>query len=157
MSDLNRSQDPQIGVSEGSSAPLPQPESWERGAAAAIHIISIPAPLWGPLLAGLIMKSRSRYAEVHAWKALREHIILSACLLVWGTGSLIFTLTRLYGHWQNDWATFNPWEFLIRFAIGWIILTILTGIVTVLSVIQAWGAWQGSWPKNEIKKALRRP
>jgi hypothetical protein len=131
------------------------PEQWERAVAAGIHLISIPAPLWGPLIAGFVMKSRSRFAEVHAWKALKEYIILSAALLVWGIGSLIYTITRLVHHFQTNWAEFSWWEVALRIGLSWGILFLLGIITAILSIGQAIKAFQGSWPKSEIKKSQK--
>lgn len=134
---------------------LPPITQHDRALAAGIHIISIPAPLWGPLIAGFVMRGKSQYAEAHAWKALKEYIVLSACLLAWGLVSFTWSAIRIYQAWQNDWQGFNWWELLGRFALGWVLFFTLAAVTFTLSLIQAWQAWRGNWPKSAVKKAAK--
>lgn len=135
---------------------LPMPTQTERGLAALVHVISLFAPLWGPLIGGVVARGRSRYVEVHSWKALKEYFILTLGYFVYGAISITISLVRLYNYWQNNWENFNWMEILLRFAIGWLILLILAGILLVLNVIQAYKAWKGEWPKAEIKKQAKK-
>lgn len=135
---------------------LPVPTQSERNLAALMHIVSLFAPLWGPLIGGIAARGRSRYVEVHSWKALKEYFLLTLGYLIYGGISITVSLVRLYHYWQNNWENFNWMEILLRFAIGWVFLLILGGILLVLNVIQAYKAWKGEWPKAEIRKQARK-
>lgn len=129
--------------------------SGEKGFAAAVHLVGIFAPLWGPLVAFFVAKGRSRYVEAHAWKALKEYFILTLAYFIYGAFSLTWLAIRLYQHWQENWVNFDWVPFLLRFAIGWVIFFILGIVLLILNIFQAYHAWQGKWPKAEAKKLSR--
>lgn len=130
------------------------PETWEKGLAAVAHIVSIFTPLWGPLIGWVALRKKSRYVSTHCYQALMETIALNICLFTAALISLCFSLYRVWGYWQNNWEGFNIWEFLLRFAIGWIIVAILGVITTIISVVQAWRAYQGEWPGKKTSQPL---
>lgn len=129
--------------------------SGEKGFAAAVHLVGIYAPLWGPLIAFFVAKGRSRYVEVHAWKALKEYFILTLAYFIYGAFSLTWLALRLYQHWQENWVNFDWVPFLLRFAVGWVIFFLLGIVLLILNLFQAYYAWQGKWPKAEAKKLSR--
>lgn len=149
-----------LGQDSASASPapafqLPSVSQAERGWAAAVHVVSLFAPLWGPLIGGIVAKGRSRYVEVHAWKALKEYFLLSLAYLIYGAISITFFLVKVYQFYQNDWQDI-PWvQLILRFAVGWVIFFLIGIVLFILNVLQAWRAWQGEWPKSEIKKAAR--
>lgn len=147
-------------------APQPEPASpaqlmpsvtqAEKGYAAAVHLVSLFAPLWGPLIGVVVARGRSRYVEVHAWKALKEYFLLTLAYLIYGGISITFFLIRLYQLYQDDWQNI-PWgQFILRFAIGWVVFFLIGIVLLVLNLIQAWRAWQGEWPKSEVRKLDRQ-
>lgn len=131
-----------------------EPMDWEKYLSATVHIVSIFTPLWGPLIGWVWQRKKSPFVASHCWQALMETIVLNACLLGAALISLSFSAYRLWGYWQNNWEGFNIWEFLIRFAIGWIIVAILGVVTTVFSVLQAWRAYKGQWPGKKINPPL---
>ena len=143
-------------VSASPAQSLPQVTQTERGYAAAVHLISLFAPLWGPLIGGIVAKGRSRYVEVHAWKALKEYFLLTLAYLVYGAISITFFLVKVYQLYQNNWQDI-PWvQLILRFAVGWVIFFIIGIVLFILNVLQAWRAWKGEWPKSEVKKLTRQ-
>ena len=124
--------------------------------AAAMHVATIPAPIVAPLV-GLVAARKSRYVRAHALQALYETVILNIALAVVMTCSFIYTLTRLWTFYQNDWQGFSLTEFLLRFLVGWILLSILAGINAIVSIRQALKANAGHWPRQaRIVRALTR-
>lgn len=131
------------------TAPVPaETDLGERRLAAAVHIVSIFAPLWGPLIAWVWQRGKSKFVASHSLQALLETIVLNVCLFTAGLASFIFTLWRLWGYSQNNWEGFNIWEFLIRAGIGWLLVLLLGIVTTIYSIRQAWQALQGQWPKR---------
>ena len=112
-----------------------------------MHLATIPAPVWGPLV-GLAVVPRSRYVRAHALQALYETVVLNVLLAVTMTCSLIYTLTRLWHHYQTGWVEFSWTEFLLRFAIGWLLLGLLAVINGIQAIRAAGRANAGVWPKQ---------
>lgn len=127
----------------------------DKSFAAAVHLVGIFAPLWGPVIAVFLAKGRSRYVEAHAWKALKEYFILTLAYFIYGAFSITWLLIRLYQHWQENWVNFDWVPFVLRFAVGWVIFFLLGIILFVLNLFQAYHAWQGRWPRADAKKMSR--
>ncbi len=125
--------------------PIPAPH--EKRMAALMHVAAIFAPIWGPLV-GAAVAGRSRYVRAHALQALYETLLLNLLLGVAMVCSLIYSISRLWYHYQTDWQHFSWTEFLLRFAIGWLILGLLALINAVLSIRAAVKANAGVWPKR---------
>jgi hypothetical protein len=132
--------------------PIMHPRPSERTAAALMHVGSIFAPVLAPVAVYAISRNRSNFVAAHAWGAIREWLFLKLTLLAVGTVSLIYTITRLVQYYQADWQGFSIWEFLLRFAVGYILLNIVGLIVTALSILQAVRAWKGHWPRYLARK-----
>lgn len=127
---------------------VPQVEPGERAWGAAVHVSSIFWPLLGPIVGWAIFAKKSRFVASHAKQALLETLVLNAVLFIVGAASFIYTVTRLWSYWQNNWEGFMWQEFLIRFIVGWILLFVLGVINTVVSVVQAVKAWKGELPRR---------
>ena len=135
---------------------LPEPERNERTWAAVVHGASIVSPLWGPLIGWGIFRWKMPFAAAHAWAALVEFIVLKACLLLVAIISFSYSVVKLIGYAQNNWEGFEIWPFLLRAGAWLLVLALLGAITTILSVRQAYLAYNGNWPKREMKKANRR-
>jgi hypothetical protein len=125
----------------------PTPVDHEKRVAALMHLSSIPAPLWGPLI-GLAVGCKSRYVRAHALQALYETLVLNLILGIAMLCSLIYTLTKLWQHYQSDWVNFSWTEFALRFVVGWILLGILWLINSIQAIRAALRANAGQWPKQ---------
>lgn len=122
--------------------------------AAVMHLASIPAPFVSPMV-GLILFKNSRYVCAHSFQALYEAAALKALLVIATICSLAYTLTQLWHHYQTDWQDWNWTTFLLRIAIGWILVTILGFITTIQAVVAAGKAHSGSWPRQgRVQNAL---
>jgi uncharacterized membrane protein len=125
----------------------------ERRLAAAMHLCTIPAPFVAPAVA-LVVARKSDYLKAHAWQSLKEFIVWKLALVLLLALSLSYSVSRIWHHYQSDWSEFSIWEFLLRFAAGWLFLTVLGGINTVQAVVAAHKAHCGTWPKSR-RKALK--
>jgi uncharacterized Tic20 family protein len=134
---------------------LEEPHKRETLMGAAVHIISIFSPLWGPLIAWALFRNSLRFVAAHAWSALVEFILLKAALLVAGGISLGFTIASLIHHSQTNWKDFSWAPIITKVVITCLILLILGGITTILSLRQALLAYNGHWPPRDVKKAQR--
>jgi hypothetical protein len=119
----------------------------DRYLAAAVHVGSIFAPIWVPAIAWVIFR-KSVYVASHARKAIFGFLALKVGLLIVGTASLIYTLSRLWTLYQNDWQGFSLLEFGGRFLVGWILLSLVGVVTTVISIAEAHGALKGRWPRS---------
>ncbi|MCW5939541.1 MAG: DUF4870 domain-containing protein [Fimbriimonadaceae bacterium] len=132
-------------VEGGAEVTLP-----ERRWAAAVHVSSVFWPLIGPLVGWVLGRERA-FVAAHARRALFETLWLQGLLCLGGLVSLIYTATRLMDYAKSGWESVNWWEFVLRFAVGFVIVVLLQALNTVLSVRQAWRAWHGHWPgKNPV-------
>jgi hypothetical protein len=112
-----------------------------------MHLATIPAPIVAPLI-GLAIARKSRYVTAHALQALYETFALNVALGAVMFCSFVDTLTRLWTLYHNDWQGFSLTEFLLRFLIGWLLLTILGGLNAIVSIVQALNANTGRWPRH---------
>ena len=115
--------------------------------AAIMHLATIPAPIWGPLV-GIAVAGKSRYVRAHALRALYETLLLNVLLGIAMICSLAYSISRLWYHYQTDWVNFSWTEFLLRFAVGWLILGLLAFVNMVQAVRAASKANAGVWPKQ---------
>jgi len=134
---------------------LDEPERKDTVLGAAVHIVSIFSPLWGPLIGWAIFRGTRKFVAAHAWSALAEFILLKAALLAAGLISFGFTIASLVNHYNNQWKDFSWWPILTKLALTWIALLILGAITTVLSVRQALRAYNGHWPASHVRKARK--
>jgi hypothetical protein len=118
-----------------------------------MHIGSIFAPVLAPVAVYAVARNRSPFVAAHAWGAIREWLLLKITLLAVGTASLIYTITRLVHYYRADWQGFSIWEFLLRFALGYLLLNVLGLIVSALSMLQAVRAWNGHWPRSVVRRS----
>lgn len=130
------------------------PASRERAMAAGMHVASIFFPLLGPAVAYVAFGRSSRFVRAHSLQAIYETIVLNVVLFVVGAISVCYTAFRLWNLYQHHWQGFSWVEFVVRFAVGWVLLTVLGLINTAISVRQALLALQGNWPKRSL--ATRR-
>ncbi len=119
----------------------------EKRLAALMHLSTIPAPIWGPLV-GMAIAGKSGYVRSHALQALYETILLNILLGIAMVCSLLYSLLRLWYHYQTDWVNFSWTEFLLRFAIGWLLLGLLALINAFQAIRAASKAHAGEWPKR---------
>src|SRR5688572_27805737 len=132
-----------------SEQPLVEPtlEENEKRMAALMHLATIPAPIWGPLV-GLAISPKSRFVRAHALQALYETLLLNLLLGIAMICSLIYSITRLWHHYQTDWVNFSWTEFLLRFAVGWLLLGTLWLINCIQALRAAARANAGTWPRQ---------
>jgi hypothetical protein len=123
------------------------PTRTERLWAAATHLATIPAPFLAPV-AAILVQRKSRFVVSHALQALYEFLVWKAILAVAMLGSFVYTLTRLWHHYQTDWREFSLTEFALRFLAGLVILAVIGFVNTVQSLIAAKRAYTGTWPKQ---------
>lgn len=127
--------------------PLPVPEQADRGLAALVHVSSVFWPILGPLIGWAVFAKSKPYVAAHGRQALFETLILNLALFVAGLCSLIYTITRIVHFIQTNWVDFTWQEFVVRFLLGWIALALLGLVNTVVSILQAYRAWKGHWPR----------
>ena len=138
-----------------------EPTQSEKRMAAVMHIAGIFAPWLAPLGFYAAKRKKSRYIADHSLDSVFGTLTFSILLGLVCLASFSYTVYRIYGYWQDDWAPFkeNLWptigEFVIRFIIGWIALTIFQIFNTIMSIKQAAEALAGRWPKYGRKKRQR--
>lgn len=123
-------------------------ESPDRSWAAAVHISSIFWPLIGPLVGWALFAKSKPYVAAHAKQALLETIVLNVCLFLVGLASFTYTVFRIVHFVQTNWKDFSWQEFVVRFIVGFIVLSILQIVNIVISLNQARKAFKGDWPKR---------
>jgi hypothetical protein len=132
-------------------ASLGMPANHERFVSAAMHVTSIFFPILAPAIV-YALAGNSKFVKSHSYQAIFETVVLKVSVFVVGAISLIYTLTRLWHFYQVHWEGFSLWTMLARFAIGWILLAILEFVNTVISILQAYHALQGVWPRREMRR-----
>ena len=142
---------------------LPEPNRTEKIQAGLIHISSIFAPIWGPAIGWLIVKGKSRFASSHALKAVRDELILKVSLFIALAISTVYSVTRFIAAWNAKTPEDTFWDVTVQFfseswvrmLVGIVVVLILGLIMTVISIIEAKRAFEGQWPKSEVKKAKK--
>lgn len=134
------------------SLALPTPTDRDRYFAGGMHIASIFFPILAPAVV-FALAGNSKFIKSHSYQAIFETVVLKVSVFIVGAISLIYTITRLWHYYQIDWQGFSIWPMLARFAIGWILFAILEVVNTIISIMQAYHAMQGMWPRREIRKA----
>ena len=130
---------------------LAVPAKEDRIAAAAVHIGSIFAPLLVPAIAFLVARGRRPFVAAHARQALVETVVLNVLIAIAIVVSLCFTVSRLWGYYQNGWQDIDWWGFAARLLFWWVADAVLWLINLVVSIRQAVGALNGVWPRAERK------
>lgn len=121
-----------------------------------MHVGSLFAPILAPVAVYAVNRNRSQFVASHAMKAIKEWLVLKVALLAAAIVSLTYTIVRLINLYKNDWQGFSIWEFLIRFAIGYLVLTILGAITALITCVQAVQAWRGMWPRGARVSSVSR-
>jgi hypothetical protein len=121
------------------------PSVEERRYAAAMHLGSMFAPFVVPAAVWAFARSRQMpYVAQHARRALVESIVWKLLFVVGATLSLVYTVSRLWGSYQQDWVGFDWREFAVRAVIGWAIVIALGVWNLLTSLRQAHKAYQGA-------------
>ena len=117
-----------------------------------MHVGSLFAPILAPVAVYAVTRNRSEFVSAHALRAIKEWVFLKLGLFVAAAISITYTITRLIDLYHKDWQGFSIWEFLLRFAIGYVLLTILGLATALISIVQAAKAWRGDWPRGVAAK-----
>ena len=140
-----------------------EPTTSEKRMAAVMHIAGIFAPWLAPLGFYAVNRKKSRYIADHSLDSIFGTLTFSIFLGVIFLISMALSIRQLYIYWQSDWEVFRSWEafwpaagqFVVKFIVVWILLTIFQIINTILSIKQAAEAIAGRWPKFGRKKRQR--
>jgi uncharacterized Tic20 family protein len=125
-----------------------EPTHTERSTAALMHVSSLFAPILAPAAVYVISRKKSEFVAAHSLRAIKEWLVLNVSLLVVGAVSLSYTIYRLIDLYNKNWEGFSIWEFLLRFLIGYILLSILGFFMAIITIGQALQAYKGRWPKS---------
>jgi uncharacterized Tic20 family protein len=124
------------------------PTHSERTTAAMMHVGSLFAPILAPAVVYVLSRNRSQFVAAHSLGAIKEWLVLNISLLVIGCISLSYTIYRLVDLYNKNWEGFSISEFLLRFLIGYILLSILGFFMAIITIGQALQAYRGRWPKS---------
>lgn len=147
-------------VNSNMKAPLPSPAPSERTLAAAVHVLSLFFPFLAPLIGYAIFRKRAQFIEAHALSALIDEVVLKILFVVGGAFSLIVTITRVVKHVQENGLTVSwdvIWPIVLKMGITWLAVAILGLYLLVKTLLDAFSAYRGAWPKGMIgaKLAMR--
>ncbi len=110
--------------------------------------MSIPFPIWGPVIFYFLHRKSSRFVSLHAADILIGGIIQSILL---ATAMIISALISIGQFLQNPQFTWDLlWSILIKAVVVWIILGIIYVVSVVASVISAIRAHSGEWKARGI-------
>ncbi|RYG25067.1 DUF4870 domain-containing protein, partial [bacterium] len=123
----------------------------DRTVAGGMHLASIVAPFIAPAVAGMLW-GRSPFVAAHARRAIVEAIWSKLFLVAIAAVSIAISLWQAYGLYQRDFRDWSIWSVLVKFAIVWLIVTILGIINTVVSVRAAVAAYRGELPKTKARQ-----
>jgi len=138
---------------------LPVPQKSEKTGAAVVHVADIFFPIVAPSIAWFVTRKKSDYIASHARQAIVEALWLKLFLGIAIAVSLTFTVLHVVELWQGgveniDWWP-EIWKAVLKFAISWILMTILGFINSIMSILQAVKAYQGEWPKSWVKRMAK--
>jgi hypothetical protein len=138
-------------------AVLPTPEQNDRYLAGGMHLASIFFPILAPTLT-YFLAGKSKFVKTHSYQAIFETLILKASVFIVGAISLTYSLVTLWNHYQkDDWENFSWATMAVKFIAGFVLFAILELFNTIISIRQAIRAFQGEWPRREVKKAQKQP
>jgi uncharacterized membrane protein len=124
----------------------------ERNTAAFGHLVSIPFPIWGPVIFYFLHRKSSRFVSLNAADILIGGIIQSILL---ASAMIISALVSLGQFLQNPQFTWDLlWGIVIKAAVVWILLGIIYVIGVIGSVVSAIRAHRGEWQPKGISGRL---
>lgn len=135
--------------------PVPEavetPTQRERTVAGAMHLAAILAPFVAPAVAGVVW-GRSPFVAAHARRAFVEALWTKLLLVAIGAVSIAVSVWQAYGLYQRDFEGWSIWPVLAKFALVWVVLTVLGVINAVVGVRAAGAAYRGELPRSGRKR-----
>lgn len=116
-----------------------------------MHLASIVAPFIAPAVAGMLW-GRSSFVAAHAHRAFVEAIWSKLLFVAIAAVSIGLSLWQAYGLYQRDFRDWSIWTMVIKFAVVWLIVTILGLINTAVGIRAAMAAYRGELPKTKAKR-----
>ncbi len=124
------------------------PTATERNTAAIGHLVSIPFPIWGPVIFYFLHRKSSRFVSLHAVNILIGGLIQSMLL---ATALVVSALISLGQFLQNPQFTWDLlWAILVKAAVVWVILGVIYVVDVVKSILSASRAQKGEWKPRGI-------
>ena len=130
----------------------------ERTTAAVCHIAGIFAPYLAPLVF-LALAGKSRFVRTHAMQSFFEALVLNIVLFVVMAISFLISLPGLLELIQTRGESFSwnmVWTFIIKSAVIWVALAIVSLVYIVLSILDARQAMNGEWRASLISGRLAK-
>jgi hypothetical protein len=124
------------------------PTHQDRSVAGAMHLASIVAPFIAPAVAGAVW-CRSPFVAAHARRAFVEAVWTKLLLVSIAAVSIAVSLWQAYGLYQNDFEGWSIWPVLAKFALVWLVLTVLGLINAALGIRAAMAAYRGELPRTK--------
>ncbi len=103
--------------------------------AAGAYLVSIPVPVFGPLVAAM-MFPRGTYERHHAWRALRDDLIVFGITALVALIFIGHTIWTLWNASQQGLDSINWWSVILKPVLWWILAAIF-GLINTISSLRA--------------------